>query len=102
MERDYALYRDHNGRTGVVRLKPEGGSWRVVAVEAGLLSRERIRDHVKRDDLSSRLLTRAEAILALREWEAAYRLSQAYVVRPYSPLKAWRARWGWRDEAEAG
>ena len=98
MDRDFALYRDNDGRTGILRLQPEGEGWRVIGIEEGLV-RSPLAKHVSHADLSTRLLTREEASLAFREWQAALRLSQSYVVRPFSPIKAWQARWGWRSEA---
>lgn len=96
MDRDFALFRDNDGRTGILHLKPEGEGWRVIALEEGMACRP-LTGHVTHSDLSTRLLTREEATLAFREWQAALRLSQSYVVRPFSPIKAWQARWGWRS-----
>ncbi len=93
---DHALLHDRTGRARIVRLEPAGrGFWRAVDIEREELPHllepwEIVHPH----EIASRRLTLAEAQQALKEWEAAYSLSQSYVVRPYSPLRAWNDKWG--------
>ncbi len=93
---DHALLHDARGRVRIVRLEPlrEGG-WRAheIAPDGSphvLEAWEVLHPH----EVATRRLSLAEARQALREWEQAFHLSQSYVVRPFSPLKAWNEKWG--------
>ena len=95
-DRCYALLHDALGKARIVRLEAaEGEGWRAVDVElAGqphvLEPWEILHPH----KIATRRLSLEEARQALKEWEEAYQLSQSYVVRPYSPLRAWTGKWG--------
>lgn len=95
-DRSYALLHDDHGEARIVRLEAAGGGgWRAVDLERAeqphvLEPWEILHPH----EIATRRLTLEEARQALKEWEAAFHLSQSYVVRPYSPLRAWTDKWG--------
>lgn len=95
VEPSYALIHDDHGLARIVRLEQADAHWRAIDIEHEdqphvLQPWELVHPH----DLATRRLTLEEARQALAEWQAAFSLSQSYVVRPYCPLRDWNQRWG--------